>query len=168
MREAADMPELKEDASAARMDALGHLAPARDLLLGINTGSVLISLALMRNLGGFRNQQSSGGPLTVILDGERVRHQTCDRAVTGQRCHHEAIWKGDRTELERLEEFGRRAHFLISVREGKRREFRENTEVCIPLHCGKPGAITKSQAKRFYPKRAPEDQYFPFPPLALA
>jgi hypothetical protein len=39
------VPELKEDASAALMDAIGDLAPACDLFPAVDAGGVLVSLA---------------------------------------------------------------------------------------------------------------------------
>ena len=53
------MPELNEDAAAARMHAVGDLAPAGDLFPGVDTGRVLITLALLRNLARFSDQETS-------------------------------------------------------------------------------------------------------------
>src|SRR3546814_16466966 len=44
MRDAADMPKLEEDGAAFRMDRGGHLAPAHDLLRGIDAGRRGIAL----------------------------------------------------------------------------------------------------------------------------
>src|SRR5207247_7125115 len=66
VRDAADMPDLDEDAPALFVHAVGHLAPAGDLLLRIDAGRILIALALLRNLAGFRDQEACRGALPVI------------------------------------------------------------------------------------------------------
>ena len=107
VRDAADMPDLDEDAPAFFMHAVGDLAPACDLLLGIDAGRILIALALLRNLAGFGDQKARGGALAVIVDRQRARHHAGrHRAVAGQRRHHEAVRKRDRAKLEGLEQFG--------------------------------------------------------------
>src|ERR1700732_1667441 len=50
VRNAPDMPELNEDPAPAFVDAIGYLAPACDLFLGVNAGGVLITLTLLRDL----------------------------------------------------------------------------------------------------------------------
>ena len=105
------MPELDEDASAALMHAVGHLAPAGDLFLRIDAGRVLIALALLRDLAGLGDQQARGGALAVIFDCQRIGHQARDRAVAGQGRHDKAVGQRERTELEGLEKFAE--HFII-------------------------------------------------------
>src|SRR5436190_19199382 len=107
MRDAADMPDLDENAPAALMHGLGDLAPARDLLLRIDAGRVLVALALLRHLARLGDQKSGGGALPVILDRERARHHAgWDRAVARQGRHDEAVGQRDRAKLEGLEQFG--------------------------------------------------------------
>src|SRR5665213_743025 len=108
------MPELDEDPSAALVDAVRHPAPAGDLLLRVDAGGVLITLALLRNLARLGNQEARGGALAVIFHGERARHLAGDRAVARQRRHHEAVGERERADFEGFEKFGRRGHFLIS------------------------------------------------------
>src|ERR1700733_10586795 len=110
MRDAADMPELKEDVAALRVHALGDLAPSGDLLLRINAGGILISLTLLGDLGGFSDQQSGGSALAVIFNRERIGHEALQGAIAGQWRHRKTIGKCDRTKLERFKEFGR-GHF---------------------------------------------------------
>src|SRR3546814_6249272 len=50
MRDAADMPKLEEDGAAFRMDRGGHLAPALDLLRGIDAGRRGIALPRRHDL----------------------------------------------------------------------------------------------------------------------
>src|SRR5689334_19436154 len=107
MRDAADMPDLDEDAPAALMHAVGDLAPARDLFFRVNTGRVLIALALLRYLACFGDQQTGRSALPVIIDRERARHHAGrHRAVARQRRHHKTVGQGDRAKLVGLEEFG--------------------------------------------------------------
>ena len=107
VRDAADMPDLDEDAPALFVHAVGHLAPAGDLLLRIDAGRILIALALLRNLAGFRDQEACRGALPVIVHRQRARHHAGrHRAVAGQRRHREAVRKRDRAKLEGLEQFG--------------------------------------------------------------
>ena len=101
MRDTPDMPELKEDAAAALMDAVRHLAPACNLLLGIDAGRVLIALALLRNLRCLAHQQARGGALAVIFDRQWIGHQAGERPVAGQRRHHQAIGKREGPKLGR-------------------------------------------------------------------
>src|SRR5215472_15983384 len=108
MGNAADMPDLVEDAAAVRVHALGHLAPAFDLVLRIDTWRVLVALALLRNLGRFGDYETGGGALPVILGRERARHHAGRRrAVARHRRLHQAVRQRDRTELEGLEKPGR-------------------------------------------------------------
>jgi len=50
------MPELDEDAAAARVHVVGDLAPAGDLFPGVDAGRVLVALALLRDLARFGDQ----------------------------------------------------------------------------------------------------------------
>ena len=108
VRNPADMPELDVDVAAALMNAIGDLAPARDLLLGVDAGRVLIALALLRDLTRFGDQQAGGGTLAVIFDGKRIGYEACHGTVARQWCHHGAIGQSNGTELVWLEKFGRR------------------------------------------------------------
>jgi hypothetical protein len=113
MRDAADMPDLDEDAPAALMHAIGDLAPACDLLLRIDAGRVLIALALLRDLAGFRDQETRGRALAVIIHCERARHHARRHcAVARQRRHRKTVGKRDRAKLVGLEQFGL-AHGLV-------------------------------------------------------
>src|SRR5207302_6948962 len=58
VRNAPDMPDLNVDAAAARVHAIRYLAPARDLLLRVDAGRVLITLTLLRDLARLGHQQA--------------------------------------------------------------------------------------------------------------
>jgi hypothetical protein len=56
------------------MDAIGDFAPACDLFPAVDAGSVLVSLALLRDLARFRDQEPCGSPLAVILGCQWAGH----------------------------------------------------------------------------------------------
>ena len=117
VRDAADMPELDEDLAAALMHLIGDLAPAGDLVLGVDAGRVLVALALLRDLACFGDQKPCGGTLGVIVGGKRARYEGAGNgAVARQRRHHETVRQRDRAELVGLKQFGRTAHENASRR----------------------------------------------------
>lgn len=92
MRDAADMPELQENASACRVNGRGHLLPPRHLGVGKNSRGVGISESAPRRHGGrLGYQQSSTGSLTIILRVQLRRHIASGRAAAGQRCEIDAV-----------------------------------------------------------------------------
>src|SRR5262249_50234611 len=95
-----------EDVSATFMDAVRDFTPTGHLLLRVNAGRVLVALTLLRDLARFGDQQSSGCALAVIFDSERVRHKSCDGAISRQGCHNSAIFQRNRAELIGVKKFG--------------------------------------------------------------
>lgn len=85
------MPQLQKDLRAFFVYRSGHLAPAIDLRLRVNPRGVLIALALSGDLRRFRNQQASGGALTVIGGRELTGHQAFARSIAGQRRENNSI-----------------------------------------------------------------------------
>src|SRR5262245_49836690 len=67
MGDAPDMPELGHHAAATGMDCTGHAFPACDLLGAVDTRRADIALALGRDLGCFRDDESGAGPLGVKI-----------------------------------------------------------------------------------------------------
>jgi hypothetical protein len=59
MRDASDMPELEEDHAAPGVNGIDHLTPARDLLLGINTGNAGAAKTRRHHGRGLGDQQSA-------------------------------------------------------------------------------------------------------------
>ncbi len=100
------MPELEIDVAAAFVHAIRHLAPAGDLFLGIDAGRVLVALALLRDLGGFADQETGGRALAVVVDRQRIGNEAGESAIAGQRRHHGAIGQCDGAEFVGLEKFG--------------------------------------------------------------
>jgi hypothetical protein len=81
----------------AHEHAIRDLAPARDLLLRVDAGRVLVALALLRDLARFGDQQAGRGALAVVLHRKRIRHQAGrHRAVARQRRHDERGSKASR------------------------------------------------------------------------
>ncbi|MNX91767.1 hypothetical protein D3C86_1238730 [compost metagenome] len=106
VRDAADVPELQEDATALGVDSLGHLAPAFDLGGVINAGRVLVSLALLRDLGRLGDDQTGRGALAIVFDRQIAGHEAGLRAVARQRRHDDPVGQGDGAEGVGLEQIG--------------------------------------------------------------
>lgn len=67
------------------------LAPALDLGPGIDAGRVLVSLSLLRDLRGLRNQQAGRRALAVILGGEIAWNEARASAIARQGRHDDTI-----------------------------------------------------------------------------
>src|SRR5438552_3788338 len=91
MRDATDVPKLKENAAAGGMHGVGDLAPAFDLRIGEDAGSIGITEAVRRNGGGFRDDQTGGGALMVILRVEFTGNIASAGAATGERGHQDSV-----------------------------------------------------------------------------
>ena len=102
---AADMPELEQDSPAGIMHGAGDGFPALDLLVRPDARRVRIADAHRGHGGGFGEDQAEGGALGVILGHQRVRHAPGGGPATGERCHHDAVWKSEGSGLERLEKW---------------------------------------------------------------
>ena len=85
MRDAADMPELREDAAARLVDRLGHLFPAGDLRRRVHARGADIADALRADLGGLGDDQPGGRALGVVGRGQRVRHIAVERPAARHR-----------------------------------------------------------------------------------
>jgi len=145
VRDPPDMPELDENAAAARMHAVCDLAPAGNLFFRVDARRVLITLTLLRNLTRLGDQETRGSALRVILGGERTGHQTLHRAVARQWRHHETVGKRDRAKFEGLEEFRRLAHFCDAFAEKQGRWVNAvSVEVCMPTPCGNTFELSRN------------------------
>src|SRR3546814_13685883 len=69
MRDAADMPKLEEDGAAFRMDRGGHLAPALDLLRGIDAGRRGIALPRRHDLRRLGDKETARRRALGIIFG---------------------------------------------------------------------------------------------------
>jgi hypothetical protein len=117
MRNAADVPELEDDAAAFGMHRVGHPPPRGDLLDGMNSRRIEVALGHRADLAGLGDDQAGGGALAVIVDGQRSRPAAVDGAVAGQGRHDDAIGQRNVADMEGIEQ---RRH-AASLLEGKAR-----------------------------------------------
>ena len=103
MRDAPDMPELQEDDSALGVNRIDHLAPARNVLLGIDAGHARAAETGFGHRRGFGDEQSARGrALGVIFRVQRSRRERgLGRAHPRQRRQRQAVLKLIGTDLER-------------------------------------------------------------------
>ena len=103
MRNAADMPELQEDHAALGVNGIDHLAPARDLLLGINSGYAGAAKTRRHHGRGFGDQQSARRrALGVIFRVQRPRREAgLFRPHPRQRRQRETMFELVGTDLQR-------------------------------------------------------------------
>jgi hypothetical protein len=80
VRDAADVPELKDYAPALGVYGVGDLAPAADLFRGIDAGGVLVALALLRDLGRLGDEDSG---LWDALQSSSASRTSCSRRPSG-------------------------------------------------------------------------------------
>ena len=97
------MPELKENAPSGAMYALSDALPAGDLLGAENTGCRGITLALLRNLGAFGDDEAGAGALHVIGDVDRAWHFARAGAITRHRRHYDPVGQVEGAKLKRGE-----------------------------------------------------------------
>ena len=104
MRDATDMPELREDDATLSVDRIGDLAPAIDLLVRVDAGRPRIALATRLDLGAFGHHETGAGALAVIV-GHQLRRGIArlGGALAGQRRQHDAVCQLMATERDRAE-----------------------------------------------------------------
>ena len=103
MRDAPDMPELQKNDSALGMNGVDHLAPACDLLLGVDAGHAGAAEACFHHRRGFGDQQPARRrALRVILGVQRPRRERgLRRPHPRQRRHRETVLELIGADLER-------------------------------------------------------------------
>ena len=92
MRNAADVPELQQNAPAGFMHRAGDLGPSLYLLLGPDARRVGIADAHWRDRGRFRQDEAGRSALNVIVAHQFVRNTTGARPTASQRGHDDTIW----------------------------------------------------------------------------
>ena len=90
VRDPADVHQLGDDVAASGVDGVGDLAPAGELLGGVEAGGVEVALADRAGLRALGDDQPGAGALAVVL-GVEVAGDGALRAVAGQGRHHEAL-----------------------------------------------------------------------------
>ena len=143
--DAADMPELRDDAPAGGMHRLGHAAPALDLRLAPQPRRVGIAHALRRDRGRFAQDQAEAGALRIVARHQRIGHPVgADRTGPRQRRHHDAVGQMQITELQRGEKgLGHDAVLLICLGKLKARGARVIARQPSAV-VGAPTAITST------------------------
>ena len=106
VRDAADVPELQENAAALGVHGGGDLLPAGDLLVGIDAWGVRVAMAAGRDCGRLGDDQAGAGALGVVFGHQVRRDVGTFGAATGQGGHQDAIRQRERTDFKRREERG--------------------------------------------------------------
>jgi hypothetical protein len=91
MRDAPHVPQLHEDAAAARVHGIGDLAPARNLRVVEDAGRVEEALRLRRDVGALGDDQPGLGTLRVVQRHQRRRHAVVGGARARHRGHGDAV-----------------------------------------------------------------------------
>jgi hypothetical protein len=102
----ADAPgvhELRDDPAAPRVHRVRDKRPAGDLVVGVQTGGVRVSLTDRGGLCALADDEPGRRPLAVVLGGELSRSLTRSGTVAGERRHHEAVGELEAPELVRRE-----------------------------------------------------------------
>ena len=101
---AADVPELRNDAPALGMHRVDHLLPAGQGVLAIEARHVRIAVGgLVADRCAFADDQAGRGALGVVLDDLGVGYAAGGK-VAGHRCHHHTGGQFQGAEAERLEQ----------------------------------------------------------------
>lgn len=121
------MPELEHDTAAEGMHDVGDPPPPGDLLLAVDAGNVHKADGPFADPGPLGDDQSGGGPLTVV-GGMQLRgyQPAVGGTAPGDRGHHDAVGQQEVPEVrppqQRLVEGVRQsaAHgvFLLVIRAG--------------------------------------------------
>ena len=110
VRDAAHMPDLRNDFSARRVHGLGDGLPAFDLRVRVNAGCGHIAFAPGRDLGAFADDQARVAALAVVLDVHGAAGDVASGlvgAATGQWGHDHAVGHLDVADAGGLEELGK-------------------------------------------------------------
>ena len=106
VRDAADVPELQEDAPALGVHGGSDLLPAGDLFVGVDARGIRVAMAAGRDRGGLGDDQAGAGALGVLF-GHQVRRDVGPfGTATRQRSHQDAVRQREGTDFERRKEGG--------------------------------------------------------------
>ena len=110
IRDAADMPQLRNDATARSMDGIGDLAPAGDLFIRPDTGCVGIAHALRRDRGRLGENEPCAGALDIIVTHQIIGDAAFAGTRAGQWRQDDAIRQVQIAGSDRLEKLGHEAY----------------------------------------------------------
>ncbi len=92
----AHVPQLGHDPATTRVDRLGHLTPALDLLVAPQPGRIDVADALRRDGGRLGDDQPGAGALTVVLGVECRRGAALAGPVARQWGHDDPVGQRER------------------------------------------------------------------------
>src|SRR3954468_16000181 len=101
MRNAPNVPELRENLAATLVNGIGNLLPAGDLRLRMHAGRADVADALWAHLARFGDEETGGSALRVIGGSERIRKVAIERAAARHRREHQAIGEFEFAQLIR-------------------------------------------------------------------
>jgi len=119
MGDATDVPELEEDSALCGMNSLDDFFPSCDLFGGVDTGGVGVTVAEGGDGSCFGNDQTSGGPLAIVLGIQFIRDVACRGSAPGEGSHQDPMGKVQGAKLKGSE---KRGHSRESKREIKIRK----------------------------------------------
>ena len=100
----AHMPDLRDDTAAGVMHRLRCRLPCGDLRVAPQARRERPAKALLADPGSLADDQAGRGALGIILRHQWGRDMLAGRAAARQRRHQNAVWRGDRAQLDRIEE----------------------------------------------------------------
>ena len=115
MHQPAHMPQLRDDATAGLMHGVSDRLPPFDLLLTPQARRIGPAQPLPRNARRFADDEAGRGALAIIIDHQRRRHMIAGRAGAGQRRHQNAVGRGNRAKLDRIEQAGHSNNLLRHI-----------------------------------------------------
>ncbi len=100
------MSNLQEDETAGGMDGICYYLPALNLFPRVDSRSVRVTLTLLAYRSSFRDDQSSGGSLSVVGGIQRCGCIASSCTHTGERGHNNAVGECKAPQLQRFEKDG--------------------------------------------------------------
>src|SRR5262245_17773809 len=106
MRNAADMPELREDVPAGFVHGVSGKLPSLGVAVRENTGREDIALGLFADVGRFRNDEACRGALGVIR-GLKLAHVAVIVSPRSRKWRHDdAVRERQRSKLDGTKQVG--------------------------------------------------------------
>ena len=104
MHDPAHVPELGDDAAAGAVHGLDDPSPRGHLFGRPEPRRAGPAQPLLRNTGGFGDDQSSAGALCIVLGHDRGGHVGPRAAPAGERGHEDAVGRIDGTDRDGIEQ----------------------------------------------------------------
>ena len=108
MGDPAHMPKLQKNPAARLVHGRDNLFPAPHLGLGMDAGSIGVTVAAGGDGGGFRDDQTGGGALPVILRIHFGGDVAFGGPAPGEGRHEDAVGQLQRPDLDGIKEVGHR------------------------------------------------------------